>query len=620
MAEINGTYVGELYPVSVGNRKYTIYAYFPEGMKSGDALNASFYWPGACGYYGNPGEYLPISNYYTSNENVNYVFFTFGGCIGHDGYSQEAINQVIATIEEEKNISIDINRINGLSAGGDEAVRHTLNMLHNDAAAVQQKMILYDPYSSDSGFGFRLTEDDIAVMQNNETQSVMFIADWRRSLFTNPSYTEGAFATTLAANGLETIIIDGHFVHGDTTKRAASDGWVDYFNGYIDIEDIYSLSYDGEKYTDSLNYKISVPVIQSNGSVSWTTYTLAELVDAKVHPNNYSKEDLDVRLLALSQLDDLRVETKESLIWRAENLLNQFSSFLDSTPKISEYTSTSRLIPESFDALTKAHDVACKMMNSLQKEISNILYAGDKYTEMDEQLKVNANELNELFKDDLEDLRTKYIPLEVEIDDPELNIENTTTSTNYTNKINYSSNSQYQNIEQENVSEFDDDNDDDLSNTDNLSENVEENSIEDLDVPSNNENNYNNSYTNRQNTFVRPIVTQNIVTNSEDTATDDMDSAFGYDSLSDDKTDAVINDGVEPTIIPSNNNISHNNVKKSNSGLKMVGTLLAAGAVTAAGVYAGKKYIDSRNNDEIDDDEEDNDYGFDDTPKNNDEI
>lgn len=601
MAYCEGTYIGDAYEVTVNNQKVTLYVYIPDSIKSGSTVNGTVYWNGASGYFKNPGEYQPISDYYSKNDTVDYVFISMDKDRHYDEFTDEAIRQVVNQIQSKYNVNVDLNRFEGLSAGGDEAVKQALTVLHNNSAASPQQLVLYDPYNAENGFNYQLTSKDLKLMRQNDTTVFLSLPRHRGYNYRGGSISESSFVNNLAANGIPTILVDGNFDHGHSASRMLYDGWTDYLNGYIDLEDIND---------ETGKYNISVPIVGSDGKVTWQVYTLADLQEAKLHPNKYSTEELKGFNYALDQLDDMRVELDaDDLIRRAGNLLTTFSN-ADIAPPTANYSSTSVLIPDSYAALTKIRDTFVKMCASAQKEINYAITSGEKYIEMEANLKKNTEGLNTLMNDKLDDLRIPMVELEVEIDDPDLKkTENVLSGGRYYGGGGYSSN------EASNAEAVDE------TETETETEATEEVQDKPVEPKEKSEPNViptpiNNGYTSGP---TSNVTISDMITNDEEVVEPDTEiTPEEIDVI--DNSDIETNDTQVPEIEPTPSYIP-NSGRKSNGVVKTIGALTTAGAAVAAGVYGVKKYKEHQEGyDEEDDDNDSGYHSFDEAPKSNDEI
>ena len=604
-----GTYIGEPYEVTINDQKVTIYAYFPENMASGKTVNGAVYWPGASGYALNDAEYQQISDYYSKNDDVDYIFFSFERCREYNGITDEAISQVVAQIQKEKNITIDFNMVGGFSAGGDEAVKNVLNILHNDGAAEQQQLILYDPYSRYNGFGYSLSEEDIKAMQNNETETFLITPTYRGNIFRDSAYSEGKFVNALAANGLEVVIIDGNFEHGNTTKRVIYDGWMDYLKGNVELEDIKD---------DGIGYQVSVPYTDKDGNVSWHVYKLSDLVDAKLHPGKYSATDLNSMNYALDKIDDIRVEVDaDALLKRAESLLSHFTTFLTAAPSESTYTSTSVLLPEEASSLKTVRDALNKMAESAQNEIKKAIHAADEYIKLEADLKKNSSALTSMFKDKLDDLKIAFVPLEVEIDDPEEKEKNKKQNSNYKSGGGYYGGGATNTTPEDTKTE--EETKEEEKPTDEEPKPVADNNTTTAPTTPVTQLNVSSSDNAPKSTVV---VSDTKVVESDDgvQVIDDTvnDSDAGFDEVD---NNIIVDGNSDNNTVPQQTiNIKTNTTKKSNNVLKTIGAFTTAGAAVAAGVYGAKKYKEHQEGYDDDDSGEEKHYGFDEKPHSNDEI
>ena len=623
MAFRGNYYIGEQYDVDVDGQKVTLYVYFPEDMKAGSTLNGSVYWPGSDGYAGNSAEYKQLSDYYTSNDNVDYVFFSFEKCRHYNDVTQAAIDKVIEQIRLDKNITIDINSVAGFSAGGDDSISHTLNLLHTNPSAEQQNLILYDPYNR-GGFNYTLSEDDVRAMQENDLTTFLLVSGGRSAIFKDGTKNEGAFINTLALNDIPIVMVEGNYDHGATTARATYDGWVDYLNGIIELEDIATLSYDGEKYTDKYGYKVTVPYVDENGNVTWQTYKLTELVDAKMHPEKYTSEELASLNYATDCLYGLvQVEDADALKRRAQRLLSSFSALLEVGAPNCSSGGTSVLIPGENAALKKVQSAMMAVRDSFEKEINMLLYAEDEYLNMEAELTKNTNELNNMFKDSLDDLKIAPVALEVNLEEPKKEEPKKTETTGTrvsTGGGSYggggysqpsSSNSQEAEIQELPNTQ------DDKNEEKPVSEVVNNAPKQETVVPQNvNVTSDSGSHS----TVTVSRASTPVVEETQEESMTDLYEEEDYDDTYDAETPSYNSQQpkeqyIEPQI-QTNTQVSTQTVNrnKENNTLKTVGILAAAGAVTAAGAYAGKKYLDKKK-------EEDGEFDYDDdTPSSNDEI
>lgn len=597
MAYHEGTYIGEAYEVIVNNRKITMYAYIPKDIKNGSTVNGSIYWTGAGGYAYNPGEYKEISDYYKDNDNLDYIFIAMDDDRQFDGVTNEAIQQVIKQVEADYHITIDVSRVEGLSAGGDAAVATTLNIIHSNPGAEPQQMVLYDPYSSNSGFYYRLTDDDLKAMRQNGTSAFLIMPPHRSWAYRGGCNNEASFANALVRGGIPTIIVDGNFEHGYTTCRALYDGWVDYINGYIDLEDI----------DDSIgNYRVNVPSVSSDGKVTWDIYTLAELKDAKAH-------DLKKINYALDSLDEMRVKVDaDTLLKRADTLLNGFEAFLTTNPPTASYSSTSNLIPAEFDSLTTIVEVLGKIGSSVQKEINSAIHATESYLKLENELKENTSGLNALMKDKLDDLRIPEVALEVKIDDPDENKKknNNNLNGNYTYTPGSGSVNNESAIEK---SANDEEAEAPTEEDKNPKQEPIENSKQEESKPTT------VSYSGGG-TSSSKVTVSNMVKNEEKVDTESNIKEEDVIVIDSDDSNTDTNDVIkteEPTIVvPDESSYSP---RKSNNVIKTIGAITTAGAAVAAGVYGVKKYKEKQEGSDYDDDDDIYD-SFDKTPSGKDEI
>lgn len=600
MAYCDSTYIGDAYEVTVNNQKVTLYVYIPDSIKSESTVNGTVYWNGASGYFKNPGEYQPISDYYSKNDNVDYVFIAMDDDRHYDGFTDEVIRQVVNQIQSKYNVNVDLNRFEGLSAGGDEAVDQVLAILRSNPAASPQQLVLYDPYSDDGkGFNYQLTSEDLRLMRQNDTTVFLSLPRNRGYNYRDGSTNESSFVNNLATNGIPTILVDGNFVHGHSASRMLYDGWTDYLNGYIDLEDIND---------ETGKYNISVPIVGSDGKVTWQVYTLADLQEAKLHRNKYSAEELKGFNYALDQLDDMRVELDaDDLIRRAGNLLTTFSN-ADIAPPTANYSSTSVLIPDSYAALTKIRDIFVKMCASAQREINYAINFGEKYIAMEADLTKNTEGLNTLMNDKLDDLRIPMVELEVEIDDPDLKkTQNVLSGGRYYGGGGYSSN------EASNAEAVDE--------TETKTETTEEVQDKAVEPKEKSEPNVIPTPINNRPTSgpTSNVTISDMIINDEEVVEPDTEiTPEEIDVI--DNSDIDTNDTQVPEIEPTPSYIP-NSGRKSNGVVKTIGALTTAGAAVAAGVYGAKKYKEHQEG--YDDEDDDNDSGyhsFDEAPKSNDEI
>ena len=621
----NDYYIGDEYTARVNGHDVTMYAYFPKGMRAGDNINTRIYWPGLGGYQGNYHQYRPISDYYTDNDNVDYVMLAFDRDREYGDISQQAIDEVIRQIEAEKGVDLSINSVCGLSAGGNDLVSNTLNVLRNDPSAQQQRMLLYDPFSDDYGFWYNLSEEDIRLMQQNETESVFFLPTNRGTTYRNPNTNEGKFVNALAANGMSVVLIDGGFVHGQSTSNALYNGWMDFLNGYGDLEDISlaNYNYSDGTYGVDLGYQISIPNVDSNGSVTWLTYKLSDLINAKQHPENYTSEELASLNFATEYLYDVvQVEDADALKKRAQRLLSSFSALLEVAPPECVSSGSSALIPGENAALKKVQSAMMAVRDSFEKEINMLLYAEDEYLNMEAELTKNTNELNNMFKDSLDDLKIAPVALEVNLEEPKKEEPKKTETTGTrvsTGGGSYggggysqpsSSNSQEAEIQELPNTQ------DDKNEEKPVSEVVNNAPKQETVVPQN-VNVTSDSGSHSTVTVSRastPVVEQTQEESMTDLYEEDYDDTYDAETPSYNSQQPK-EQYIEPQI-QTNTQVSTQTVNrnKGNNTLKTVGILAAAGAVTAAGAYAGKKYLDKKK-------EEDGEFDYDDdTPSSNDEI
>lgn len=592
----NKYYIGDSFTVN----GITYYAYLPEGANE---VDGTLYWTGSRGYQGNYHEYAQISGYY-SDGNKGYVFISNDIDKEFNSNYYNSLNALVKYLHEEKGISVNFTKSLGYSAGGDDCFEFGLRYLNdsyqNGNTPSQMTFISFDPADTT----YRVTQTDINSLQNNNSKVVIFTIPYNRKFYINNLSAKGKFITeNFTKNNIDALVISGNFGHPAATKRAYEDGWMDYFDGNIGLEEI----------TNTVDYKIDIPTDDKNGNVTWKSYDLATLQDAIVHPENY--DNIDELNSAISYIDNNTIKISEDFISIVPDFLKKVEILRDNMKKdinFAPFSSSSLLLQKRQEALLTINETLYNFWAAFASEINNMIYAGKEYCRLDSQLQENTNILNKIMSGEY----TKSELVESDKSEESNQVKNPSDrffKSPYSYGGNSSSLNEEKSLEEEiDNSEKDTNNIENESTNDNIiDEMVRNNSnvkVTHVNITENTTNNPKNNYkpssnigrggakyTNKQSISqtVSAETPVEILEQEKNVETGrviyDDTINFEIDKQDSDVSSPIIENDVEPTAT---------NNKKSGSPLGTLGAIAGVAGVTAAGVYGAKKYMDNKKENE----------------------
>lgn len=611
----NKYYIGDSFTVN----GITYYAYLPEGANE---VDGTLYWTGSSGYQGNYHEYAQISGYY-SDGNKGYVFISNDIAKEFNSNYYNSLNALVKYLHDEKGISVNFTKSLGYSAGGDDCFEFGLRYLNdsyqNGNTPSQMTFISFDPADTT----YRVTQTDINSLQNNNSQVVIFTIPYNRKFYINNSSAKGKFITeNFTKNNIDALVISGNFDHPAATKRAYEDGWLDYFDGNIGLEEI----------TNTVDYKIDIPVSE-NGNVTWKSYDLATLQDAIVHPENY--DNIDELNNAISYIDNNTIKISEDFISVVPDFLNKVENLRDNMKKdinFAPFESSSLLLQKRQEALLTINETLYNFWAAFASEINNMIYAGKEYCRLDSQLQENTNILNKIMSGEY----TKSELVESDKSEESNQVNNPSArffkspysyggnssssneekpleedESNTTEDINTNENNN-ENIEEIDNSEKDTNNNENESTNDNIiDEMVRNNSnvkVTHVNITENTTNNPKNNYKPSSNIgrggakyTNKESVSQTITIEPQSEMLEPENSSKIGRVIYDDTINFVIDkqdNDVGTPIIDNDIESESTNNKKSGSALGALGAIAGVAGVTAAGVYGAKKYMDNKKENE----------------------
>ena len=633
----NKYYIGDSFTVN----GITYYAYLPEGANE---VDGTLYWTGSGGYEYNPFEYRQIADYY-DNESKDYVFISNNiKREFNDNYynSLEALTQYL----KDNGINVNFTKSLGYSHGGDKCFKFGIRYLNDSYESgntpTQMTFISFDPTSLvGRGSKYHLSESDFETLQKNNSKVVVFATSTGRNRYTNENYDDGYFMSGFCKNGIDSLLISGNsdLTHPQITKRAYEDGWMDYFDGNIGLEEI----------TNTVDYKIDIPVSE-NGNVTWKSYDLATLQDAIVHPEKY--DNIDELNKAISYIEINTIKISEDFINIVPDFLKKVEILRDNMKKdinFAPFSSSSLLLQKRQEALLTINETLYNFWAAFASEINNMIYAGNEYCRLDSQLQENTNILNKIIKENdsiLSKIRKgEYTKPELiekdkskedsQADQPNVRLSGSPygfgggpSSSRDENRVrgdNLDVNEDIKSGEENNIEFAGNDNKDnnnenehiidkipkDNSNVEITNVNVTKNTStiqSDNYKPSSRINSSGAKYTNKQSISqtVSAETPVEILEQEKNVETGrviyDDTINFEIDKQDSDVSSPIIENDVEPTAT---------NNKKSGSPLGTLGAIAGVAGVTAASVYGAKKYMDNKKENES---YEDDAYGSEEIP------
>ena len=378
----DGAYVGHRYEYN----GTTIYVYMPRN--NSNSHDATIYYPGMNGY-NQAREYLAMSEYY-NNGNADGVFIAVAN--SENGVQTENINAIMAYINSH-GTNLNINNITGFSLGGGDALNRFTEYVTNNPNS-SCNLTLYDPYG-----GFprdwpaqgqyarrdKPNADGSYTDYNPELMSAMRANCSQVRIFTPTSrvndFIGTQFMNSLARNNIPTVLIGTSSGHNQIRNDTTADGWNAYYDGKTDITGIQNAE----------RYQVYVPTVDSTGAVTWSSYSLADIQNAYLNPNEASPELLN----ALNQLEATRTTINFDYINEIGSIKNIASELfgLASAPQIS-YASSSNLLPAENELLSSIFNVCRTAGDTLGKEVNLITNASEEYLALENRLNKMNNELN----------------------------------------------------------------------------------------------------------------------------------------------------------------------------------------------------------------------------------
>ena len=377
----------------------TVYVYLPSNYTNISSVDATLYYPGVGGYR-NSLLNRDIINYYNNNDNESRAFVA----VEYGGKPQtEALAQIFEQIRVEYGININITDYSSHSNGGGTSLLAFSDALSQNPDS-PLGMTLYDPYGGfprtwikKSGQGkSEYYPDEIDENGNYIDYSPEFNPNLIEQMSQNGSYIrlfgtrENDFVgTTLlnsaARNGIPTVIITAGIAHKDLVRATTKDRWLLYLNGEIEIDQINNKN----------NYKITIPVVDEQGNVTWNSYLLSDLQNAYLHPETSNQELLS----ALSALEATRVEVNYDYLSAIDDILKIADEMNNIDLNSISYTSTSSLLESENELITSLKSITNNLGQTLTKEINSIKYSQEQYLNLEKELQNDCENLNKYLQD-----------------------------------------------------------------------------------------------------------------------------------------------------------------------------------------------------------------------------
>ena len=393
--------VSEILPNgNLGNKRVFYYhqSNSATDLSTPTTIDTKIYAPGSSTYsrgelynYGtqlaaNDGEVVQVSDYYADGSKDYNFIACANSDTPFDSIKYNSLKVIEHYLEDTRNIKTNVTIFDGFSLGGDDGLQFAKLYL-GDASKNNENpdsltLILNDPYGAfQYNPNYLLTEDDLNNLKTNNAKVIGFIMrapTWNRIInFTNSNYKEGAFMATLVNYDIETILIS---IKEHSTKNEYNNGWISYFDGYCELNDIVDT---GES--------VYIPTKLEDGTVKWTEYTLASLQ----HPDNY--ENSEELKKAIATLENFSVRISDDFISLAFDALNELKSFNNNQLNIKiKYDNSSLLLPKEQETISNINAVINSLILALESEVDNMINAGREYCKLDRELKENTEILGRI--------------------------------------------------------------------------------------------------------------------------------------------------------------------------------------------------------------------------------
>ena len=395
----NRVQVVDNYRVVLPDKKI-VYISIPQQVNENTSLQV--YFPSRNGANGEGvrklANFAQFLNYNDNNGGENIVISLPKG--DSNILSQKQIEYIMDYIENTTGIRINnpTQNYSGMSLGGPNSVINFKNALKNYSGRVD--LTLYDPATRRQGYESRialgsLTQEELEIMkQKNSTIRMICPLGHFKTVWSGENNN---ILLSAARAGVNTITIAGNFEHEESLKFSLQDGWQDFFDGRINLNEI----------RDTRNYYIFYPSLDENGNMVFPTvdrngqydykYTLKyfqESLKNFFNSNYFENEDERYNFIsAIRYLESSRVTIDFDYLSEITKIKDSTKALSNYEYKALSYGSTSLALSEEdvmlFLKSNDINDIGFDMF----KDVGLIENAKDDYAKLDRQLREDSKRL-----------------------------------------------------------------------------------------------------------------------------------------------------------------------------------------------------------------------------------